>query len=303
MARSSTRPGFGLFQLLVVIAILAILLGLLLPAVQRAREAAARMQSQNNLKRIGVALHSYHDTYGKLPTGVDDQHFSAIARLLPFLDQENLYKRIDFKKDSDGPANAFVRAVPFKVVIDPREEFFRPDENAGATSYRLVAGSKSSLDDNNGVFYKDSEVKLTDITDGTSNTLFAVESLTGDGSTMATTVARQHVRLEEAALKKIKDETGVKDFADDKNIAGNRGGAWIDGRYLQATISITRSFNDKRPDVDCGGAGGHAGVRSAERGASVLMGDGSVRFVSGTIQFSLWQAIATRAGGEVVNLD
>jgi hypothetical protein len=116
-------------------------------------------------------------------------------------------------------------------------------------------------------------------------------------------VARQHVRLKEAALKNIKEEAGVKDFADDKNIAGNRGSAWIDGRYLQATMSITRAFNGEKPDVDCGGAGGHAGVRSVTRGASVGMVDGSVRFVSGTADLTVWKAIATRAGGEVVNLD
>jgi prepilin-type processing-associated H-X9-DG protein len=303
MSRSSRRPGYGLFQLLVVIAIIALLIGMLLPAVQKVREAAARMESQNHLKQIGIAIHSSHDVNAKFPAGVDEQHFSAFAHLLPYIEQDNIYKKIDFKKDSAAKANAEIRAVTIKTFLSPREVNRQPDPKAGPTSYFLVAGSKSPLEDNNGVFYKESGLKFTDITDGTSNTLFTVESLTGDGGRKATTVARQHVRLKQADLKNIKEETGVKDFEDDKHIAGNRGGAWIDGRYLQATMSMTRAFNDKKPDVDCGGTGGHAGVRSLAGGANVGMGDGSVRFVSGTLELSVWQALATRNGGEVVNID
>jgi Tfp pilus assembly protein PilE len=303
MSRTSPRQGYGLFQLLVVIAVIALLIGMLLPAVQKVREAAARMQSQNNLKQIGIALHSIHDANGQFPAGVDDNHFSAFAHILPYIEQDNLYKKLDFKKEADDKANADVRAALVKTYISPREANNRPDKKAGPTSYFLVAGTKSPLEDNDGLFYKDSKVRITDITDGTSNTLMCVELLIGDGSTKATTVARQHVRLKEAALKNIKDATGVKDFEDDKNIAGNRGGAWIDGRYLQSTMSITRAFNDKKPDVDCGGAGGHAGVRSEVGGTSVLMADGSVRYMSSAVQLSVWQGIATRAGGEVVNID
>ena len=303
MSRTPPRPAFGLFQLLVVIAIIALLIGLLLPAVQKVREAAARMESQNNLKQIGIAMHGFHDTNGKFPAGVDAKHFSAYAYSLPYIEQDNLFKKLDLTKDSDDKANAEFRAIVVKTYINPREVNLHPDPKGGPISYFLVAGTKSPLADNDGIFFRESEVKFVNITDGASNTLFCVESLTGDGGTKATTVARQHVRLKEAALKNIKDETGVKDFEDDKNIAGNRGGAWIDGRYLQATMSITRAFNDKKPDVDCGGAGGQAGVRSETGGANVLMGDGSVRFLSSTLELSVWQAIATRAGGEVVNLD
>jgi prepilin-type processing-associated H-X9-DG protein len=303
MSRKSPRHGYGLFQLLVVIAFIALLIGMLLPAVQKVRLAAARMQSSNNLKQIGIACHNYTATNGQLPPGVDDKHFSALSQLLPYIEQDNLAKKLDRTKNSDDKDNAGVRSALIKTYISPIEASNRPDQKAGPTSYYLVAGTKSPLEDNDGIFYKDSKVKLTDVTDGTSNTLFCVESMMGDGGTKAATVARQHVRLKEADLKNIKDETGVKDFEDGKNIAGNRGSSWLDGRYLQSTMSLTREFNDKRPDVDCGGAGGHAGVRSPMGGTNVGMADGSVRFVSSSVQFSVWQAVATRAGNEPVKVD
>ena len=185
MSRTSPRSGYGLFQLLVVIALIALLIGMLLPALQKTREAAGRMQSQNNLKQIALALHNCHDTYGHFPAGVDDQHFSAFAHLLPFIEQGNLFKKLDFKKDADDRANADVRATIIKTYVSPRDVDNRPDPKAGPTSYFLVAGSKSSLEDNDGILFKDSKLKFTAIFDGTSNTMFCVESLPGDGAKKA----------------------------------------------------------------------------------------------------------------------
>src|SRR6516164_9446745 len=93
------RKAFTLFQLLVVLAVLAILLGLLLPAVAKVREAAARAQSSNNLKQLGLAIHNHADSNRNLlPSGIDANGFSAITKLLPYVEEDRLYKSIDLKK-------------------------------------------------------------------------------------------------------------------------------------------------------------------------------------------------------------
>ena len=127
-----------------------------------------------------------------------------------------------------------------------------------------------------------------------------IETLKGDGGKKAVTVARQHVKLDKKALKGIKDDAGVKDFKADTHITGDRGASWMDGRFLQASMTFTRKVNDARPDVDCGGEGGLAGPRTLTGGNNVGMCDGSVRFVSKSVELKVWQAASTRNGGEVL---
>jgi type II secretory pathway pseudopilin PulG len=189
--RRDRRSGFTLFQLLVVLAVLAILLALLLPAVQKVREAAARVQSQNNLRQIVLGVANYDSTYGMMPAGVDDKHFSTAAKLLPFIEQDVLYRSIDLKKAADDKANARIRATVIKTYLSPLDPVLTVSADAAPTNYLFNAGSKFSLKDNDGLFYLDSKVKIGDIPDGTSNTMVAGETLKGT-SEGARTVQRQY---------------------------------------------------------------------------------------------------------------
>jgi type II secretory pathway pseudopilin PulG len=301
--KNSTRSAFTLFQLLVVLAILAILFGLLLPAIAKVRAAAARLQSQNNMKQIALACHNYHDTFGVMPPGDDENHYSAAARLLPFLEQDNLYKLIDFTKPSGDPANAPVRGVLIKTFLNPRDPGMIVVPGSGSTNYLYNAGSAHDLKDNNGLFYFDSKIKLADITDGTSNTLLAGETLKGDGGKQAVDVRRQHVVLVKAALKELDEDSGVDDFKKNRNVAGDRCSAWIDGRFLQGTFTTTRPANDGRPDVSCEGLGGLSALRSLDGVVTVAMGDGSVRAVTKNLALEVWKNLGDRKDGNAVQID
>jgi type II secretory pathway pseudopilin PulG len=301
---TSRRTGFTLFQLLIVLALLLLLFALLLPLIAKARQKAVRAQKLNNLRQLALACHNYHDTNGALPAGNDDKNYSAASKLLPYVEQQQVFMKIDFTKKMEDPANSEVRALRIKVFESPLDPQGPPNKNYGPTNYLFNAGSKASLKDNDGVFYQDSKVRLTDITDGTSNTLMIGETLKGDGGTKAVDVRRQHVRLKADALKGLKDEAGVQDFKDDKNVVGDRGASWMDGRFLQGTFTGTRMPNDERPDVDCGGAGGLSALRSLDDLVGIALCDGSARVIKvGKIKATTWKALMTRNGGEVLGDD
>jgi type II secretory pathway pseudopilin PulG len=284
------RRGFTLFQLLVVLAILALLLGLFLPAVQKVREAAARSSSMNNLKQIAIAAHAYHDAYNRFPSGLDANGFSAAAYLLPFIEQQALYNRIDFKQKIDAKANAAARGVAIKVFLSPLDGATSANADYGATNYLFNAGSKPDLKDNDGVFYLDSKLTLAMITNGngTSNTIMAGETLKGDGGIKAVDVHRQHVALKAEDLKNLTPEVGVKRWKAGDNIAGDRGASWMDGRFLQGTFTGTLAANDERPDVSCDGLGGLSGLRSEMPVVLVAMCDGSARPIRTTFDAKVW---------------
>ena len=188
--RPTPRSAFSLIEVLVVIAIVAVLIGLTLSAVQRVRAAAARTQCQNNLRQLGLAHHLYHHSHGRLPPGVatpvsrDPYPFmSWHTRLLPYLEQTALWDEAvaafqsnpDFTRPPEHPGAS--RALPvFGCPTDLRAlspQVLRSGRPRGLTSYLGIAGNRAVLQD--GVLFTDSSVRLADITDGTANTLLLGE--------------------------------------------------------------------------------------------------------------------------------
>src|SRR5271154_6403017 len=109
--RRTVRPAFTPYELLAVLAVFAMLLGLLPPAVLRVQERSYRARSQNNMKQLGIAAHKHYDAIGHFPAGTDANNFSASAHLLPYIEQANVYNLIDFKKPMDDKVNAQARAL------------------------------------------------------------------------------------------------------------------------------------------------------------------------------------------------
>jgi type II secretory pathway pseudopilin PulG len=280
--RARRRSAFTLYELLIFLGMILILLAFLLPAVVKVRLAAARIQSTNNIKQIGLSIHDYESAYGKVPAGVDENNFSAAAKLLPFIEQANLYNTIDFKKSIDDKANAAVRKAVVKTFLSPQDGIMSVRDDSGATNYLF----------NDLAFYRNSKASLVvSFPSGTSVTIAVGETLKGGGGTRAEDVHRQYILLKADALKGIKDDAGVSYWKDDKDVAGDRCASWMDGRFLQGTFNGKLKLNDERPDVNCGGEGGVSTLRTYTDFVLVGMGDASARTINPkALSFQTWSA-------------
>jgi hypothetical protein len=253
-----------------------VLVALLLPAVQQAREAARRSQSKNNLKQIGLALHNYHDVHNGFPAGTHpneklkpEQRLSWQADILPFVDQAPVFQQIDFDSAWDAEANAAPLAFQIPVFLNPGSPF-DAGSKYGLTHYVGIAGlgkdgpMRKVNDPKAGFFAYDRMTRVQDVTDGLSNTI---------------------------AVAEARRELGGPGGAGQERLKLVNGG-W--GAGGPATI---RPLAEK-PYIN--GPDGLGGVYRG--GMNVLMGDGSVHFVSENVDPAVMEALSTIAGGEAVGL-
>jgi prepilin-type N-terminal cleavage/methylation domain-containing protein/prepilin-type processing-associated H-X9-DG protein len=311
------RCAFTLIELLVVIAIIAILMGLLLPAVQKVREAAARAQCQNNLKQMVLASHNYHDARGFLPPGRDAMSLSTHYYLLPFMEQDNIFRLVDPTKKWDDPANAAACAAEvksFKCPSDPNP--ITPPGWAG-TNYRSnqgsqilfgqpsASGANSTMPEPDGPFPPEKTIRLVQITDGTSNTVAFSEHLIGDFSNGIGTDRTDTFRP--GTYPNTPDQA-VQQCAsiDPTNLAyqgvSNVGAPWLEGyhsttQYYHVGLPNTRSCMFPPGRIATTANSNHT------NGVNVALCDGSVRFVTNSISLATWRAVGSRNGGEVIGSD
>jgi prepilin-type N-terminal cleavage/methylation domain-containing protein/prepilin-type processing-associated H-X9-DG protein len=335
-ASRGREPGFTLIELLVVIAIIAILIGLLLPAVQKVRDAAARAQCANNLKQLGIAIHAYHDVNGKFPAGnlyinpngaPYNYYDTWTVSILPYIEQMPLNNLYNFNQANAAPAGVApgtdtVRQTQIKTYLCPAEvlplDASQPESGPGGSlsarpnyfpgSYRAVSGATygfQNLSTGSGDAYWDDQ----------SQTSFLMGWNAGFRGVMHATSQAGGTRQETFAS--ITDGTSntllVGEYVTKTHQARRTFWAYSYTSYNQSSITIGQT-RVLLPDFDkCVAIGGLGGSNVCKRGwgslhgagrINFVMADGSVRSISPSIDVNtVLPALGTIAGGEIANSD
>ncbi|WP_425618901.1 DUF1559 domain-containing protein [Anatilimnocola sp. NA78] len=315
------RRGFTLVELLVVIAIIGVLVALLLPAIQAAREAARRAQCVNHLRQLSLAAHNYHDTILRFPAGHQaPTNATVLCFLLPFLEQGNRANAFDWTADFNGAANATARAQDVKIFLCPSDGApvrYTSNGPAGRNNYMPNVGDRANWSgtDNGvrlastGVFFRSSQIRMAEITDGTSNTAMFSECVRGPVTAPAPHQTLYVANEIPAATWDVaaSDQTIPPGCATPSATTWNYRG----GQYYRGGVFMTAYYNHTLPPNykarDCmraaGLDSGHFAARSLHPSTvNVAMCDGSTRTVTDSVDMVAWRATGSRGGGEANQL-
>jgi prepilin-type N-terminal cleavage/methylation domain-containing protein/prepilin-type processing-associated H-X9-DG protein len=282
--------GFTLIELLVVIAIIAVLIGLLLPAVQKVREAAARLKCQNNMKQIGIANHNYLSVYGTFPLGWDSRH-NIMVFILPHIEQGNVIEGYDYNKtwsnttlNTSGKTNKALTSVDLALLQCPGAPTPRPGQFV--SDYPVSDYISTEL------------YAIMNIPSGTANSSPLVQSFFGnDGK--APTPAKISDGLSNTFL--LFEDVGRPEYwlngkkQSTTSAAGNA--QWADPANRITVQKLSTCTN--KTFFNCNNGNEIYSFHAGNSGANFLMGDGSVRFIPDSIPGPAFKALYTRAGGEV----
>jgi prepilin-type N-terminal cleavage/methylation domain-containing protein/prepilin-type processing-associated H-X9-DG protein len=309
-----TRSAFTLIELLVVIAIIAVLMGLLLPAVQRVREAANRMRCGNNLKQIGLALHNYQSANETLPPGSNAQGFTVISLLLPYIEQDPIYKQVDFTQKANSAANAGATGMTIKLLLCPSDRTTLLPTGQGGNNYFANYGTEPWFFQNrsvaNGVFAlhepDGNGNRLTDIKDGTSNTVAFSEVRKGDWNNAVSSPWDWFNASSIAAPTTVDQAYSACQSLDPTNL----GYQWLSagGEWLNDNATGCAYLHCGTPNSRCCGFPGNLRFcvnanSDHPNGVNVLLCDGSVRYVNQGISLATWRALGTRASEDFLGPD
>lgn len=329
------RRGFTLIELLVVVSIIGLLIALLLPAVQSAREAARRAQCVNNLKQIGLALHAYEAAHQSFPLNwgeprvdpergrpwvIGSRPYSALTRILPHLDQEALYAAINFEVETFPSDQASLFPFPQNQTAYTTRvaSYLCPSDGASTPSahgcnYRGNYGvgpgpgtNSENYDSGNGFYTSPGVLGPRSFPDGLSHTVAYGERLRGTGEGGGLVPARDfgNIRVMMYCTDRDADYAlecsrlaATRDFP----VSRRAGFTWFHGDFECAAYNHAQQPNGRIPDAVGRWGSGIVTARSLHSGGvNALMADGSVRFVDDSISRKVWRALGTRNGGELV---
>lgn len=330
MTSKRSPQGFTLVELLVVIAIIGILIALLLPAVQAAREAARRSQCMNNLRQMGLAMLNYEQSYKVFPpsdvmivdtkTGLmtNSLGLSVHARLLPFVEEASLRSLVNFSAKYSDISNETARMTRVPMFVCPSDG----GENAIATpaigaptSYHANQGSgvvwsitydpadpNFALGPQNGVLIRNGNVKAAKVTDGLSHTAAFSERIIGDGSNGISTEESDTFSpgTKHPGVDKAWQDCLAMDISD----LSKQGVSEVGFPWIRAYHSTTIYYHNNTPNGrSCMFPPGQIMTTAGSRhtgGVNMMLCDGSARFVASDINRPTWQALGSRDGNEII---